>query len=256
MASSSVSTRAPADASTDSDGEDLSDTQIQQLLKDAEQRLRARSISRPDEGNDSHDSIVPVTSTRDSKTSHVKIPRLNPGQLPQPYVRSTDDIARVNSSRILNKEERQLANQPRRVEDPVKVKEQTQQNKKATAGSDWFNMPRTKLTPELKRDLQLLQMRSVLDPKRHYKKSGSTRKFKAPEYSQMGTVVEGPTEFYSARIPNKERKQTFVEEVLSKEDTVRKFKNKFHEIRASKASGKKEFYKNLKAKRSGPSKYR
>ena len=40
------------------------------------------------------------------------------------------------------------------------------QDKKATSGSEWYNLPRTSLTPELKRDLQLLKMRSVLDPKR------------------------------------------------------------------------------------------
>ena len=42
------------------------------------------------------------------------------------------------------------------------------QDKKATSGSEWYNLPRTILTPELKRDLQLLKMRSVLDPKRTF----------------------------------------------------------------------------------------
>jgi Fcf2 pre-rRNA processing len=40
------------------------------------------------------------------------------------------------------------------------------QNDELSAGSDWFNLPKTVLTPQLKRDFQLLEMRSVLDPHR------------------------------------------------------------------------------------------
>jgi len=123
------------------------------------------------------------------------------------------------------------------------------QVKKATAGSQWFNLPRTVLTPELKRDLQLLHMRGVLDPKRHYKKEGS--KPNIPEFSQVGTIIEGPTEFFSGRLSNKDRKRTFVEEVLNTEKASGRFKNKYGEIQATKTSGKKAHYKSLQAKRSG-----
>lgn len=92
-------------------------------------------------------------------------------------------------------------------------------------------------------------MRSVLDPKRHYKKEES--KPQLPEFSQVGTYIEGPTEYFSARLTNKERKRTFVEEVLATESASGRFRNKYGEIQASKTSGKKEYYKNLKAKRSG-----
>lgn len=105
------------------------------------------------------------------------------------------------------------------------------------------------MTPELKRDLQLLKMRGVLDPHRHYKKDGG--KMQAPEYSQVGTIVEGPTEFYSGRIENKKRKRTFVEEVLAGENETKRFKRKYGEMQDRKTSGKKAFYKALKAKRKG-----
>lgn len=119
---------------------------------------------------------------------------------------------------------------------------------KQTAGSDWFDLPKTQLTPELKRDLQLLQMRSVLDPKRHYKKESG--KAKPPEFSQVGTVIQGPTEFFSARIAKKDRKSTFVEETLALEQDSGRFRAKYMDIQASKTSGKKAYYKNLRAKRS------
>jgi hypothetical protein len=67
----------------------------------------------------------------------------------------------------------------------------------------------------------------------------------------VGTIIEGPTEFFSARLSNKERKRTFVEEVLASENASGRFRNKYGEIQASKTSGKKEYYKNLKAKRRG-----
>lgn len=110
-------------------------------------------------------------------------------------------------------------------------------------------MPRTDLTPQLKRDLQLLRMRSVLDPKRFYKKDN--KKSDVPEFSQVGTIIEGPTEFYSGRLTNKERKQTFVEQVLEQESSTHRFKSKYKEIQKAKTSGRKEHYKKLKAKRKG-----
>ncbi len=91
-------------------------------------------------------------------------------------------------------------------------------------------------------------MRSVLDPKRHYKKTNSKASL-VPEYSQVGTVVQGPTEFFSARLLNKERKKTFVEEVLSRDDTMSRFKSKYDDVQLAKTSGKKAFYQQLQAKR-------
>lgn len=110
-------------------------------------------------------------------------------------------------------------------------------------------MPRTKLTPELKADLQLLKMRSILDPHRHYKKEYS--KASVPEYSQVGVIIEGPTEYLSSRLLNRERKRTFVEEVLADKTSTGRFKRKYNDIQASKTSGGKAFYKTLKNNRSG-----
>lgn len=90
-------------------------------------------------------------------------------------------------------------------------------------------------------------MRNVLDPHRHYKKDNS--KSLVPEYSQVGTIQEGPTEFFSSRLPNKERKRNFMEEILAREEANSRFKNKYNEIQVTKRSGKKGYYKALKAQR-------
>jgi hypothetical protein len=91
-------------------------------------------------------------------------------------------------------------------------------------------------------------MRAVLDPKRHYKKDNS--KLQIPKFSQVGTIIEGPTEFFSGRLTNKQRKQTFVGEILETESSTGRFRNKYRDIQAVKTSGKKAYYKALKAKRS------
>lgn len=90
-------------------------------------------------------------------------------------------------------------------------------------------------------------MRSVLDPKRHYKKENG--KAKPPEFSQVGTIVEGPTEFFSGRIVKKDRKNTFVEETLDLERKTGRFEAKYRDIQTTKQSGKRAFYNKLRAKR-------
>ena len=44
------------------------------------------------------------------------------------------------------------------------------QKSEETAGKGWYNLPKTEMTNEIKRDLQVIKMRNVLDPKRFYKR--------------------------------------------------------------------------------------
>jgi hypothetical protein len=104
------------------------------------------------------------------------------------------------------------------------------------------------MDPNLLPDLQLLKMRNILDPKKHFKKMDFAD---VPAFSQVGTVIEGPTEYYTSRINNKDRKNTFVDEVLAQEAKTGRFKNKSLEVQRAKSSGKKLFYQQLKAKRKG-----
>ncbi|KAI9692021.1 MAG: hypothetical protein M1820_009596 [Bogoriella megaspora] len=214
----------------DEDDEDLTPEQMHVILKEAEIRIREKNAL-----------------TQASKPSFKGLPKLSTGPVEKPYIHNDGAVARVDQSRLLAEDQRKLANRARQVEDPVIVKQRATKKKKGTAGSDWFNLPKTDLTPELKRDLQMLKMRNVLDPHRHYKKENS--KMLVPEYSQVGTIEEGPTEYFSARIPNKERRRNIVEEVLAREEEGGRFKSKFDDIQSAKRSGKKSFYKALKAQR-------
>ena len=114
-------------------------------------------------------------------------------------------------------------------------------------GADWFDMPRTNLTPELKRDLQALRMRDVAAMGKQFFKKDS-RKDLVPEYSQVGTIIAGATDGVSSRLTRKERKRTIVEEILAGEN-VGKLKSKYQDIQEQKRSGKKGFYKKMVAGR-------
>ncbi|XP_059632037.1 rRNA-processing protein fcf2 [Cornus florida] len=85
---------------------------------------------------------------------------------------------------------------------------------KDTTGKNWFDMPAPTVTPELRKDLQLLKLRSAMDPKRHYKKS-DTKSKTLPKYFQVGTVIESASEFFTGRLTKKERKATLADELLS-----------------------------------------
>lgn len=87
-------------------------------------------------------------------------------------------------------------------------------------------------------------MRGLLDPK-HQKKA---LRADAPKYSQVGKIIEGPADFYSARLARKERRQTILGEVM-REQSNDKLKSKYAAIQKKKTSGKKAFYQKLVAQR-------
>ncbi|KAG0309653.1 hypothetical protein BGZ97_013011 [Linnemannia gamsii] len=128
-------------------------------------------------------------------------------------------------------------------------KRQKQEEKEKTTGKKWFDMPQQVLTPELRRDLQILRLRNVLDPKRFYKRE-EKGKPRFPKYFQVGTIIEGNTEFYSSRLSKKERATTITGEVMKDIAGRDYYKRKFDEIQVAKQSGGKKFNKKGKGKQS------
>ncbi|KAI1433968.1 Fcf2-domain-containing protein [Xylaria sp. CBS 124048] len=201
----------------------LSDAQIEELLNQAEVRLLEKQ-----QVKQANSAVALQTSSNevaaDGTTSTTSITK------PTAAVSSTAHAQKL-SLRV-----------------PEARKSKKEMAHKANAGPQWFNLPATDLTPELRRDLQLLRMRDVLDPKRHYKKDNSRA---IPQFSQVGTVIPGPTDYFNARMTKKERKRTLLEQVLETEDTTRRFKSKYGEIQAVKTSGKKAHYKKTMQQRYG-----
>ncbi|RAK96421.1 Fcf2 domain-containing protein [Aspergillus ibericus CBS 121593] len=220
----------------------LNDQDIEQLLYEAEDRLRPSSVEVNAAGTNG--------SAEDSTDAiSVHVPKLASRDSLRPYVRQVDDIAVINPARITGDSDNML---PTTTQSAGFNASKSSSKDKPTAGSAWFDLPKTELTAELKRDLQLLRMRSVLDPKRHYKKESG--KAHVPQYSHVGTIIEGPTEFFSSRIVKRDRKKTFVEEALAVERENKRFEAKYRDIQTLKQSGKRSYYNNLRAKRKNRSK--
>lgn len=70
------------------------------------------------------------------------------------------------------------------------------------------------MTEEIMADLSIIKNRNYLDPKRFYKSSDIPSK-KSDVRVQIGTVIEGPDEFYSSRLTKKERRKNLTEQAMS-----------------------------------------
>lgn len=108
-----------------------------------------------------------------------------------------------------------------------KLQDLKRKERAKTKGKDWFNMRAPELTPEIKRDLQILKMRSVLDPKHFYKKNDLKV---LPKYFQMGKIMDSPVDYYSSRLTKKERKKTIVDELMADAQFAKYNKRKYKEI--------------------------
>eukprot|EP01084_Bolivina_argentea_P008662 16206_1 len=84
------------------------------------------------------------------------------------------------------------------------------------AGRKWFNMNAGKLTPANKLHFLMLKYRHMLY--RDYKPSKVKEDF-VPKYFEMGTIIEGPTEFYSSRLTRKQRRSSWANEYMSNPST-------------------------------------
>ncbi|RPA86451.1 Fcf2-domain-containing protein [Ascobolus immersus RN42] len=214
----------------------LSDEQLQQLLQQAHERLTNKDSGAQD-----------VVMMDETPQVSYRFPKLDTGDLPKAPLRVNDKIVRAPADITVSDTDRKFAEKEVELQEPVEARRlRLKETKELTAGSNWFDMPRTDLTPELKRDLQILKMRAVIDPKRFYKKD---KQAGFPKYSQVGTIVEGATEFFSARLTRKERKRNILDEVISDKKSRNRLKEKYQEVQSKNRSGRKDFYKKLKEQR-------
>jgi hypothetical protein len=65
-----------------------------------------------------------------------------------------------------------------------------------------------------------------LNPAAFYKKSAQ----RLPDYFQVGTVIQGATEFYSSRLSKQQRGRSFAEELLHDKDIKFTLKKRFNKL--------------------------
>jgi hypothetical protein len=110
------------------------------------------------------------------------------------------------------------------------IKEKVRKDERE-APKAWFGMKSAPLSEETKKDLDLLRLRGTLDSKRFYKREDSSKGY--PKFFQVGTVISGSQEFYSARLSKKEQANSLVEELLSDRNQVRALKSRVQKLTAS-----------------------
>ena len=76
------------------------------------------------------------------------MPKLKPGSMAQQYVTSSNGVARADPRRLLDDEQRKLANNIRQVKDPVTMKEQTMKVRSVQSVSS-IRLPMKKIFPIL-----------------------------------------------------------------------------------------------------------
>lgn len=148
-------------------------------------------------------------------------------QLENNFSSKTNNIKQNLNNSILNKNLNQqefgkYAIKPLTHE--YQIKKQRREENLKTTGKDWFDMQAPEMTPELKEDLKALQLKSVIDPSRFYKKSDAK---KLPKFFQVGRIVENITDGKKHRLRKSEVKNRLAEEILeadlAKNYTLRKF---------------------------------
>lgn len=105
---------------------------------------------------------------------------------------------------------------------------------------DWWKIPEAKMTPELRRDLVLMENRAHLDPKRFYKSAGTGRKRgQLPTRVQTGVVVAAAHEYLSGRLTNRERKKSFADEIFSDSRLMDNTRRRFAKVQESRQGTKR-----------------
>jgi hypothetical protein len=129
-------------------------------------------------------------------------------------------------------------------ETAIAKQQREQRERKQGARRDWHEMEVPEMTPELGKELRVLQLRGYMDPKRFYKSMDSKKSAKF----QVGTVVDSFGAAPSSRMPKAVRRPTFVEQVLA-DDSIRGYARKTFGQLQRKQGSKLRFKSNKGAKR-------
>lgn len=114
--------------------DNLSDDQLQQLLKDAEQRLRSKSKTQ------NKNSEISALSSRycappnyspeaseASLTITCSIPRIASDKTIESYIKNTKAGPQIDASHLVSEQQRKQANSFRVVEDPITIKKRAEE---------------------------------------------------------------------------------------------------------------------------------
>lgn len=105
-------------------------------------------------------------------------------------------------------------------------------------------MPATEVTDEIRQDLEIIQMRSALNPTHFYKKNDLKT---LPKFFQVGQILPSALDRHSERGVRENKKKSLVEELLEDAEFQKFNKRKYNEVMAEKAkNGLRKAYKKMK----------
>lgn len=142
-------------------------------------------------------------------------------------IKEVDPLKKILKKSVIRAGFEKLKKIPKYDVSDKKLKERRKRQREKTKGKQWFNLPATEMTEEVKRDLEVIQMRSALDPKHFYKRNDMQG---LPKYFQIGKVMDSPLDYYNNRLTNKERKRTIVDELMADAEFSKYNKRKYKEI--------------------------
>ncbi|XP_058061648.1 deoxynucleotidyltransferase terminal-interacting protein 2 [Anopheles bellator] len=152
---------------------------------------------------------------------------------------NTTDVDKELRSSVLSPAIEKSENLARLSMSDKKLQHLNRLERQKTKGKSWFDLPAPEMTTELKNQLELIQMRSVLDPKKSFGRAEKIRKL--PKYFQIGTVANSPLEYYNERGVKKVKSQSLVDELLADAEFQKFNKRKYAE--ALEIRKKKAFHK-------------
>ena len=154
-----------------------------------------------------------------------------------------------NEKLILSKDQRKALLEAAPGDEKLEIKpklgkkalaKQKKAEREKTKGSDWYDMKAPEMTDEVKRDLEVLQMRNALDPKRFYKKNDRSV---LPKYFQIGQYIDGPLDQRSTNGLKKSKNKSLVDELMADAEFKKYNKRKYTEIIEEKAKQNPKRYR-------------
>ncbi|KAJ6512184.1 Fcf2 pre-rRNA processing-domain-containing protein [Mycena vitilis] len=216
---------------------------LKSLLDQARENARAAKRLQQSEGPQEEEDILVL----DAKPS--KIPRLDPGVLPRPYITLGKRKGDPSFLRDPDVELAEKASSSHVVPAPPipppeltksgkpLTKRERKEHKNKTAGPDWFDLPAPAEAdlPRLYREVEALRLRNQLDPKRFYRKDeGEGKGIKGlPKHFAIGTIITSTTPFGTPSADNltrSDRKRTLVDELVDDAEAKRYAKRKFEDL--------------------------
>ena len=89
----------------------------------------------------------------------------------------------------------------------------TEGKQKSVQPHQFWEMNTPELTPEVKRELEIISMRGFWDPKSFFK--GDKKKKELPKEFEIGTVIAGPLEGKRGTLTRREKKQSIADELAA-----------------------------------------